>query len=271
MERTYVVTGAASGIGAATARLLRGQGHRVVACDLHDADVIADLATAEGRAALIDGVARLSGGRIDAIIANAGGGPPETSLALNFFGAVATLEGLRPLLAESPAPRAVAVSSIASLRPPRPEIVEACLSKDEKAAVAVGRKALEEEQEQAASNPLSGALHTPLDLYGSAKHALQLWCRREAVKPEWAGAGIPLNVVALGFFDTPAAAYILSNPELRTAMGRMAPLRGAYPGRPEEAAAALCWCVSPENSQMTGQVLHIDAGFECLARGARPA
>jgi NAD(P)-dependent dehydrogenase (short-subunit alcohol dehydrogenase family) len=107
----------------------------------------------------------------------------------------------------------------------------------------------------------------PLDLYANAKHALQLWCRRAATQSRWAGAGIPLNVVALGFFDTPAASPVLSDPDMRAAMGRMAPLRGAYPGRPEEAAAMLAWCVSPENSQMTGQILYFDAGFECLARG----
>ena len=106
MDRTYVVTGAASGIGAATARYLRERGSRVIGCDLHDADVVADLATIEGRAKLVEGVIRLSGGRIDAIVANAGGGPAETMVALNFFGAVATLEGLRPMLAASPAPRA---------------------------------------------------------------------------------------------------------------------------------------------------------------------
>ncbi len=100
MDRTYVVTGAASGIGAATARYLRERGGRVIACDLHDADVIGDLATIEGRAELVDGVTRLSGGKIDAIVANAGGGPIETMLSLNFFGAVATLEGLRPLLTQ---------------------------------------------------------------------------------------------------------------------------------------------------------------------------
>ncbi len=138
MDRTYVVTGTASGIGAATAHYLLERGSRVIGCDLHDADVIADLATIEGRAKLVDGVIRLSGGRIDAIVANAGGGPPETMLALNFFGAVATLEGLRPMLATSPASRAVMVSSVASLGPTDPGLVEACLSMDESAAILVG-------------------------------------------------------------------------------------------------------------------------------------
>ena len=48
-ERTYVVTGAASGIGAATTQLLRDDGHRVVTVDLRGADVVADLSTPEGR------------------------------------------------------------------------------------------------------------------------------------------------------------------------------------------------------------------------------
>jgi NAD(P)-dependent dehydrogenase (short-subunit alcohol dehydrogenase family) len=267
MDRTYVVTGAASGIGAATAHTLRERGGRVIACDLDRADVVGDLTTAEGRLALIDGVTRLSGGRIDAIVANAGGGAPQTSLALNFFGAVATLEGLRPLLETSAAPRAVAVSSIASLRPAYPPLVDACLSMDEPAAMAAARSMIAaEKQTRTGSDPLPDDVQTPLDLYANAKYALQRWCRKAAGKPQWAGAGIPLNVIALGFFDTPAAAYILSDPNNRAAMGRMVPMRGAYPGRPEEAAAILAWCVSPENSQMTGQILFVDGGFECLVR-----
>jgi NAD(P)-dependent dehydrogenase (short-subunit alcohol dehydrogenase family) len=270
MDRTYVVTGAASGIGAATVRYLRQRGNRVIACDLHDADVIADLTTTQGRVALVEGVTRLSDGRIDAILANAGGGPPETSLSLNFFGAVATLEGLRPLLETSPAPRAVAVSSIASMRPAPSGLVEACLSMDETAAIAAAKTMFyARKPERTSQNQLPANLEAPLDLYGAAKQALQVWCRRVAVAPQWAGAAILLNVVALGFFDTPAAAYILSDPQRRAAMGQMVPLRGAYPGRPEEAAAILAWCVSPENSQMTGQILFADGGFECLARGDR--
>jgi NAD(P)-dependent dehydrogenase (short-subunit alcohol dehydrogenase family) len=61
----------------------------------------------------------------------------------------------------------------------------------------------------------------PVDLYGSAKHALNCWCRRVAAKPQWDAAGIPLNVVAPRVIDTPAAAWILSDPDTRAQMERM--------------------------------------------------
>jgi NAD(P)-dependent dehydrogenase (short-subunit alcohol dehydrogenase family) len=266
MNRTYVVTGAASGIGAATTSYLREQGSRVIACDLHDADVIADLTTSEGRAALIDGVTRLSGGKIDGIVANAGGGPPETMLSLNFFGAVATLDGLRPLLEKSSAPRAVAVSSIASFSPVDPHLVEACLSMDEAAANAAAKEFASRNAQLDAMKPAE-VVKLATDLYANSKHALHRWCRRVAVQPQWAGAGIPLNVVAPGFIDTPAAAYILSDPNTRASMGQMVPMRGVYPARPAQMAAILGWCVSPENSLMTGQILFVDGGAECLMRG----
>jgi NAD(P)-dependent dehydrogenase (short-subunit alcohol dehydrogenase family) len=254
--RTYAVTGAASGIGAATVRYLQERGGRVIACDLGGADVVGDLTTTEGRAAVADGVARLAGGKIDAIVANAGGGPPETMLALNFFGAVATLEGLRPLLKASPAPRAVVTSSISSFAQFDPLLVEACLAGDECAATAAAGRAL-------------AAGKSPLYLYGSAKHALNRWCRRAAAEPQWAGAGIALNVIAPGVVDTPAAAPVLSHPAVSAQIASMVPMRGAYPGKPIQIAALAAWCVSAENALMTGQILFVDGGFECLARGER--
>jgi NAD(P)-dependent dehydrogenase (short-subunit alcohol dehydrogenase family) len=256
MDRTYVVTGAISGIGAATVDFLRQRGGRIVACDRNDGDVIADLTTSDGRAALVDGVSRLSGSRIDAIVANAGGGPPETMLALNFFGAVATLDGLRPLLDGSLAPRAVIVSSTSSLGPIDAGLVEACLASDEGEAIAKGKIIL-----------ASG--RSPLELYGSAKRALNCWCRRVAVSARWAGAGIPLNVIAPGVVDTPAAAWILSDPDSRARVQQMVPMCPAYPAQPEQMAALIAWCVSPENALMTGQVLFADGGLECLARGEK--
>ncbi len=263
MDRTYVVTGSASGIGAATARMLADGGARVIGCDLHDADIVADLSTEAGRAALAEGAARLSGGAVDAVIANAGGGPAETMLQLNFFGAVATLEGLRPLLAKSPAPRAVAVSSISSMRAAPAGLVEACLAMDEAAAVAAAWRAYEAgELGRNADDGMPDAAQAPLALYGAAKQALQRWCRKTAPTEAWAGAGITLNVVALGFYDTPAAAYVLEDPQARAAMAALSPLKGSFPGRPLAAAALLAWLAGPDNTQLTGQILFADGGFE---------
>ena len=77
MERSVLVTGAAGGIGRAIAARIEGDGHRVLAVDLHpDPDgpgepFEADLATRDGnRAAVEAALARF--GRLDAVVANAG-------------------------------------------------------------------------------------------------------------------------------------------------------------------------------------------------------
>jgi NAD(P)-dependent dehydrogenase (short-subunit alcohol dehydrogenase family) len=152
-------------------------------------------------------------------------------------------------MAASPAPRAVAVSSISSLGPYDEALVALCLSGDEAGATAAaGGK-------------------DPLALYGSAKHALNRWARRASCEARWAGAGIVLNVVAPGVIDTPAAAWLLATPELREASVARTPLKVAFPGPAERMAELLAWCVSADNALMTGQVLFADAGFEALARG----
>lgn len=249
--RIYVVTGAASGIGAATAAWLRANGGRVITSDLHGCDVEADLTTADGRRALVEGVSSLVD-RVDGIIANAGGGPPETMLALNFFGTVATIEGLQPL-ASGESVRAVAVSSASSLGPFDQHIVDACLAGDEALAVEKGRMAI-----------IDGK--NGLDLYGSAKRALNIWCRRTALTHLWAARGATLNAVAFGVIETPAADWILKDATARETLKQMAPLAGANPGKVSQAAALLAWSVSQENSLMTGQVLFADGGFECRTR-----
>ncbi|MEU4430664.1 hypothetical protein AB0F65_08280 [Nocardia rhamnosiphila] len=55
-DRTCVVTGSASGIGAATAALLRERGATVLGCDIDDAEIRADLSVPAGRRALIEQV-----------------------------------------------------------------------------------------------------------------------------------------------------------------------------------------------------------------------
>src|SRR5690606_18906605 len=55
--RTIVVTGSASGMGAATRAALEADGDRVIGVDLRDAEVVADLSIAEGRRAAVEAVA----------------------------------------------------------------------------------------------------------------------------------------------------------------------------------------------------------------------
>ncbi|WP_084532827.1 SDR family oxidoreductase [Nocardia fusca] len=251
-ERRYVVTGSASGIGAATATILRDRSARVIGCDLRDADIITDLSTPDGRRSLVDQVAKW--GRIDAVLAIAGGGRTGL-LETNYFGAVATLEGLRPLLARSDAPRAVAVSSTASLAPADERILRACADGDEATATAL-----------VDADP---ALRD--SAYGIAKRALNRWVRRAAPSPEWAGTGIPLNAVAPGVVDTPAAAWIFADDEVRTAVEAAAPQPlGGFPGRPEWVGHLISWLAGPENCFVTGQVIFADGGAEATLVGDRP-
>ncbi len=102
MGRICALTGSASGIGAATASLLRRQGFRVIGNVLHDADVVADLTTTDGRAVFVRRVSLLAGGRIEALVANSGGGPLEASLSLSFFGDVGVVRRAAAAFSEQP-------------------------------------------------------------------------------------------------------------------------------------------------------------------------
>jgi len=256
MTRTYVVTGAASGIGKATAELLTEHGHRVIGVDLHDADVNVDLSTAEGRTELVSRVTDLSGGKIDAIIANAGlAKPVALTVAINYFGTVATLTGLRPLLAGSPAPRAVAVASMASLFPPDDALLEALLAGNEKKALARGA-----ELETAGGD-------TANLIYGTTKRALARWIRRNAATADWAGASIPLNAVAPGVVETPMTADFTGSEEARQAVLQMVPmpLNGIF--QPRDVGYLLEFLTSEHNAHLCGQVVFIDGGSDVVIRG----
>src|SRR5690242_3202477 len=131
--RTTVVTGAASGIGAAVRARLEAAGERVLGVDLRDAEVIADLARPEGRAAAAAEIRRACGGRLDGLVACAGVGPhvdpAATIVSLDYFGAVATLTDLHDALAAGERPAAVAVSSNSSSLPGADgPIVRSCLA-----------------------------------------------------------------------------------------------------------------------------------------------
>lgn len=256
MSRTYVVTGSASGIGRATAELLTERGGRVIGVDVHDADVTVDLATDGGRAGLVDEVTELSSGRIDAIIANAGlASQTATTVAVDYFGTVATLEGLRPLLARSAAPRAVATVSFASVLAPDDVLLTALIDNDEGAATARASE-LENSSSEVASA-----------IYGTTKRGLARWIRRNAPMPAWAGAGIPLNGVAPGVVLTPMTAPMVETEKGRESLLGQVPMPLEGPFEPRSVAYLFAWLASEENAHICGQVVFIDGGADVVTRG----
>lgn len=252
--RTYVVTGSASGIGQATAQRLAADGHRVLGADLRDADIEADLATAEGRARLVTEVTERSDGLVDGVIACAGVlAASALTVHVNFFGAVATLEGLRPLLERSAAPAAVTVASIAVLQPYLGPVAERCLADDEAGAAAAADAAAAEGADRGV-------------IYAATKRALAHWLRAAAVRPEWAGAGIPLNAVAPAITTTAMMAPGLADPGARARLLEHVPMPLGGPMPADHPAALLAWLAGPENRAVTGQVLFVDGGHEAATR-----
>jgi len=256
MPRTYVVTGSASGIGAATAELLRGRGETVVGIDLRDAEVEADLSTPEGRAdAAARAIAR-TGGIVDGVIACAGiSAPIGKTMSINYFGVTELLTALLPALRASEAPRAAVVSSMASLQPVDPALVEAALAGDEAAALARG-------DGLAAQGPEAGYLNYP-----SSKRALSRWVRRASISDDWAGAGIPLNAVAPGTVITPMTAALLATPEGAAMVDAAVPMPLNHHQPASSIAELLVWLTSPANTHMAGQTIYCDGGADATLRG----
>jgi NAD(P)-dependent dehydrogenase (short-subunit alcohol dehydrogenase family) len=245
---TIVVTGSAGGIGAATCARLARDGHRVIGVDVRDADVIADLSTPDGRAAMVDAVAGACGGVLDGLVAGAGifGDEPKV-VAVNYFGAVATLEGLRPLLARGRDASAIAISSNSTTTTPGlPEtLVGVLLAGDEPAALqAVGKEA-------------------GIYAYPVSKLALARWVRRRAVTAEWIGSGIRLNAIAPGVIHTPMTEhqldFIFSIPDVF-------PVPIGRPGSPDEMAALLAFLLSPDAGFFCGSVVFSDGGSDAATR-----
>ena len=247
MARTALVTGSASGIGAATVERLRRDGCQVLTLDRRGdgTDVVADLATPEGRAAAVAGAREACGGRLDVLVCCAGVGtaPPPVMAAINYLGTFELADGLFDVLTAGESPAAVVISSST-----------------------IGYRSVARHHEvmdrlEAAEDDPVGALAEAgdgLTTYINSKIGVAYAARRRA--GPWGRAGVRLNVVVPGMTDTPLLAKAGPNPDVAAAGRPIEPVPLGRIGRPDELAAVISFLASPDASYVHGAVVYVDGG-----------
>jgi NAD(P)-dependent dehydrogenase (short-subunit alcohol dehydrogenase family) len=223
-----VVTGSASGMGAATVQRLRCKGHMVIGVDLRAGEVMADLSNAEGRRSAVEQLLQRIDGRLDRLVCCAGLGPsaPAPSVAsVNYFGAVELLDALLPALRQGEAPSAVVVGSneAALWNWDKDPLPHAYLHDGEAAVHALLQ----------AQRPADRAGHVA---YASSKHAVTVAVRSRAAA--WGSAGVRLNVVAPGPVQTPLLQACEDDPRFADAVKAFVPPLGRR-AQPDEVAGCI--------------------------------
>ncbi|MBV6415992.1 MAG: 3-alpha-hydroxysteroid dehydrogenase/carbonyl reductase [Steroidobacteraceae bacterium] len=248
------ITGSRSGIGAATAARLRASGHAILGIDVDDADIVADLSQADGRAAAVAAVLERSGGRLDGLVLCAGLGAtvkPHLKIAtVNYAGAVAMMDGLLGALARGESPATVVVSSVSSVQVTW-------------ATNPIGR-ALESGDEAKVAEVLAGAgTHAGHVAYSGAKNALTVAVRRRVV--EWGRLGVRLNTVAPGAVETPLLQAGLADPLYGKAIRDFVAPIGRR-AKADEIAATIEFLLGPGASYVHGAQVFVDGGVDAMNR-----
>lgn len=238
-DRVVLVTGAARGIGAATARRFAGEGARVFCADLDESAGAALVAELGDRGAFhrVDVAERASVeamteacaarfGRIDVVVNNAG------------IGAYGKAPDLDP-----DAWRRVIAIDLDS-------VYYGC-----RAAIPHLRRAGGGAIVNTAS--ISGLFGDyGLLAYNAAKGGVVNLTRALAI--DHAHEGIRVNAVCPGPIDTPLTAGLVAHPVVAAEYAKNIPMGRV--GRPEEIAAAIAFLASADASYVTGAMLVIDGG-----------
>lgn len=242
--KTIIVTGAASGIGAETARLAREWGGRVIAVDRHEPSVAVDgffAADLSDRASIDALVAALPRGVQG--LANVAGLPPTRPaaevLAVNLIGLKYLTTRLAPTLADGAS--IVNLASLAGLD--WPEAMEAI-----RAAEDLGFDGI---QAFCDRHGIEGARS-----YFFSKEALIAWTLRN--RWTWRDRGIRMNAVSPGPVDTPILQDFVATLGARAEEDMRVMDR---PGRPQDIAPVVGFLLSDASAWIRGANIPVDGGM----------
>lgn len=237
--RVAVVTGGASGIGAACCEMLAARGATVAVAD-RDADRAAEVARAIGGAAFSLDVSTLEANEVAADAIEAQLGP--VTLLVTSAGVIQ-----RPLRADElpveDVERMVRVDQLGTYF----------------SAVAFGRRMARRGCGSIVTiASIAGMRSMPLHAYSPAKAAVLEVTR--CLAAEWGRSGVRVNAVSPGFTRTPGLQEMInrgerdvSKMEEMSALGRMV--------SPDDIAEGICFLLSDAAGAITGINLPIDAGW----------
>jgi NAD(P)-dependent dehydrogenase (short-subunit alcohol dehydrogenase family) len=242
--RVAVVTGAASGIGLATAQALCEAGAHVVLLDRTKVapETLAQVSGSGRRLALAADVTDEAALEAAFAEAEAALGPPD--ILVNSAG----LAIRRPATELSVADwdKVLAVNMTGTFLASR---IAA------RRMIAAGRGGAI--VNVASIMGFSGGGLYPNISYQATKGAIVNMTRALAV--EWAGHGIRVNAVAPTYVRTPFIAPLLADPELVRRIEAMTPLGRI--AEPEDVASAILFLAGPGAAMVTGHTLPVDGGF----------
>jgi glucose 1-dehydrogenase len=243
--RRALVTGAATGIGRATAVRLAAEGASVVVNHIGDADageVVGEIKAAGGRAvairadvsdehqvqAMFARAAEELGGQVNLLVNNAGIQTPHelVDMPLDDWNKVIAVNLTGPFLCSRECARAL-------LGTGAPGVIVNVSSVHE-------------------VMPWMRFSH-----YAASKGGLKLFA--QSIAKELAPHGIRVVSVAPGAIATPMNADVLADPEGREYAESGVP-QGRL-GKPEEIASAISWLASDEAAYVTGSTLFVDGGL----------